>query len=640
MDAVLVGLAALGIFALVARLWNADLGVPFAYLPADESPYTYGPDAPFYLMIVKGAIDHGWFLDNPSLGFPFGQALHELPHGLDNLNLLVLQVLGWITGNAFVTVNVFYLLTFVGVAAAAFVAAWRLGCSRLAAAVVALLYVFLPYHFARGTAHLLLSAYWLVPAAAYLFVRVVSPRPPFTVDADTTRGWRISLRSRPAILWLLACAGLASTGSYYAAITLTLLVLVTLVDFVARRDLRAVASAGLAVATILLVIVFNLLPTFFYWAEHGRNPDLVKRGPSETEINGLKLSQLVLPVEGHRIGFLADAQDDSVRFSVIDHERGQQLGALGVAGFVTLVGSVLVGARRRRPETSSAHTALPTDPAEPPTPPAPPASVIRTFGVATIAGILVAAVSGFSLIISGLGIKEIRSWNRVSIFIAFFALVTVGLGIDALRRRLPDRPWRQAVTVIALSLVVLLGILDQYAPRFTPDYAATEAQFDSDEAFFSRVERRLPAGAAVFNLPYVYFPEAGLRNGIGPYDTARGYLQTRHLRWSWGGVVGTQADWVAGAAQSAPREMIDRLAALRFSSIVFDRRGDTSGGGLREAALQEVVGMPDFVSRDGTLSFYDLRDELRDARARMGDAGVQAKRSQSLDDTGTPKPTG
>ena len=106
---------------------------------------------------------------------------------------------------------------------------------------------------------------------------------------------------------------------------------------------------------------------------------------------------------------------------------------------------------------------------------APTGDVIRVFGVATIVALVVGATSGFSLIIAGIGISEIRSWNRVSIFIGFFALATVGFGIDWLRRRLPDRAWRMPVTVAALALLVLVGILDQVAPTVVPDYAADAA---------------------------------------------------------------------------------------------------------------------------------------------------------------------
>jgi hypothetical protein len=652
-DSTLIAIAALGVLAVVYHLWDADFGIPFEYLGPDRSPLVYAPDAPFYLMMAKGALDHGWFLENPSLGFPFGQELYDIPHGLDNLNLLVLQVLDWVFGNPFTAVNVFFVLTFVGISVAAYLVVRRLGVSRLVGATVALLYSFVPYHFARGTAHLLLSAYWMVPVAGLLIVAVTSERPPFTVDApDDRRGWNVSLRGWSSILWLLACAGLASTGTYYGAIALTLLVPVALVDYLARRRTRVLVSAGIAVAAVLLVMVVNLLPTFVYWAQHGRNEDVVKRGPSETEVNGLKISQLVLPTDDHRIDAFANIQDKSTRFTVIDDERGQQLGAIGAIGFIGVLGAVLLPARSRgngsrrdddpRPPPSASERERAVESASSPelAPIAPPGEVLRVFGIATIVAIVVGAVSGFSLIMAGIGLSDIRSWNRVSIFIAFFALTAVGLGLDWVRRRLPDRPWRTPVTVAALAALLVIGVLDQVSTSVVPDYDGAKQRFDLDAAFFRRIERTLPENAAVFNLPYLFFPESGTVEGVGPYDNVRGYLQTDDLNWSWGGVIGGDADWAAGTAQGKPEVMLDRLAAVGFDGLVLDRRGYREEEGLREIGINLVVGPPTFESADGTLAFWDLRNYARAARARLGPAGIRRVREEAFRDHGWPKVRG
>lgn len=629
-DAALVALGALGLVIVALRLWDADLGVPFVYLQPEGSPLVFAPDAPFYLMMAKGAIDHGWFLTNPGLGYPFGQELYDLPHGMDNLNLLVLQVLGWVTRDAFVAVNLFYLLTFAGIAVSAFLVARRLGISRLAAGAIAILYAFLPYHFARGTAHLLLSAYWIVPVGALLLVAVVSERPPF-IAAVGAGGWRPALRTRSALWWLLACAALASTGTYYAAITITLLVALVAVDFAARRRREVLAAGAIAVAAIVAVAALNLLPTFVYWIEHGRNTELVRRGPSETEVNGLKISQLVLPVEGHRVGALAEIQDDSTRFTIIPAERGQQLGAIGAVGFLAVLGSVLLAARRWRgpaDATTAEGRRL-----------AVPGEVLRIFGVAAIAAILIGAVSGFGLILAGMGLSDIRSWNRVSIFLGYFGLVAVGFGIDWARPRVPLRRWREPVTVAAVAALVGIGLLDQVAPRVVPDYRATKTRFDSDARFFAGVERRLPPGAAVYNLPYLFFPESGTVAGVGPYDNARGYLHTSGLRWSWGGMFATEADWAAGAAQSEPAEMLDRVTALGFRGLVLDRRVATAQPD-REASLTALLGRPVLVSPRRDLAFWDLRPWAADARARLGAGGLRAKAAEALADRGRPRQLG
>ena len=47
----------------------------------------------------------------------------------------------------------------------------------------------------------------------------------------------------------------------------------------------------------------------------------------------------------------------------------------------------------------------------------------------------------------------------------------------------------------------------------------------------------------MFQLPYLYFPEAPSTAHLGPYDLVRGYLHSDDLAWSWGAVRGRGADW-------------------------------------------------------------------------------------------------
>src|SRR4029450_7404399 len=88
----------------------------------------YAGDAPFYLMLVQSIIVHGSYTTNANLGAPFGQELHDLPHGLDNLQFAVLGLIGKITGSPAATVNLYFLLTFALVAVTAHFCLWALGC--------------------------------------------------------------------------------------------------------------------------------------------------------------------------------------------------------------------------------------------------------------------------------------------------------------------------------------------------------------------------------------------------------------------------------------------------------------------------------------------------------------------------------
>ncbi len=633
LDAVLVAIAALVILVPVLELWDADLDVPLAYVRGDPGVYTYEPDAAFYEMLAKGGIDNLWFFTNPDLGAPFHQQLFDFPVGLDNLNLVGLKVLGTVTGDVGATVNIFYVLTFAAVAVSMLLVLRALGASRGVAGVIALLYAYLPYHFTRGVPHLFLSSYWVVPLAAYLVLRVASASPPFTAERDDGDGWRVRVWSGWGWLWLLACVAIASSGAYYAAFTLLFLVVLGAVDFIARRRKRVLASAAIAIVAIGAIAVVNLAPTFVHMARHGQDTAVVRRNPSETEFEGLKISQLVLPVEQHRIQPLADVQTKSTKYTPTRSERGQQLGVIGAIGFAALLVVLLVAIRRDRrgpPKEPIDDEVAHAGPVPPPT------EAMLSMGVLTVVGILMATISGFSILIFGFGIRELRSWNRISVFIAFFAFATVAYGLDWLRRRLPARWWTTPAVVIGLAVILLVGLLDQVSPAVIPDYTATAARWDSDARFVQRIERDLPADAEVFELPYRYFPEAPQMGTLGPYDLVRPYLHSDSLKWSFGGMLGRDADWQASTAALPARQMLDRVAAIGFDGLLYDTGSTYNGGAASVDDISAVLGQTPRLGGDLELVFWDLRDYRRELRDRIGADGIRDLRRRALADRSEP----
>jgi phosphoglycerol transferase len=616
--AAVVAAATLVMLVLVLQLWNADLRVPFVYDTDEGDPLVFASDAPFYLMLVEGLIRHGSYLFNPSLAAPFGQELHDLIHGADNLQFGVLWAMGKVLRDAALVVNLYFMATFVAVSVVAFYVYRRLGLARWTAAVVGILYSFLPFHFARGTAHLLLAGYFAVPLACLLMLRVLSDDPPFT-RTDEGGGWRLALRSKRSLWWLLGCAVIASTGAYYAIIPVVLLVLAAVVDFLARRSWRTVASGAVASAVIAVVLLINISPTLLYWARHGGNDVIATRGPSETEVNGLKVSQLLLPVEGHRVDTFADFQEKSTRFSVLIGERGQGLGIIGALGFLALLGFLLADLlSRHRP------------------PPSQTRALLRQSGVITVIAILCGVVSGFSLLFAGAGLTQIRSWNRVSIYIAFFAFLAVGFAIDALIRRLPQMRWRSLVAGGLLAGVLAFGLFDQVSAKDVPDYERLERDWNEDAEYFDAIAEELGPGAEVFQFPWIRFPEPGIIVDAGPYDNAKGFLHAPELEWSWGGVEGRPEDWSREISSARVRTMVDGLAAAGFSGILIDRDALFYGPSVVEGQLTRILDEEPQVSPDDRYAFYDLRPYAAELEARLTAEELETLRQQALSGQGLP----
>jgi phosphoglycerol transferase len=178
--------------------------------------------------------------------------------------------------------------------------------------------------------------------------------------------------------------------------------------------------------------------------------------------------------------------------------------------------------------------------------------------------------------------------------------------------------------------VLGIGIVDQTSSADVPDYRALEHAWNSDDAFMHRIETDLGSGAAVFQLPYVFFPEAGAIVGTGPYDQVRGWLHADSLRWSWGAVRGREGDWMGAVVRLPTADALDALTAVGFSGLMIDRAGYDDQGALIQFGYTTTLGQDPLVSADGRLLFYDLRPWADGLRARLSPAQIDELRRKTL----------
>jgi len=546
----LVGAAAavlsLVVAALVLRLWHIDWHVPLDYTG----------DTVLNLTVIKTVMEHGWYLQNPDLGFPHGQELYDYPVvSGETLNLLFFRLAGLFTDDPVVVLNVFYVLTYPLTALTAYFVLRRVPLSREVSLVIALLYAWLPYHFLRGEVHVFLAAYYAVPLGAYLVLAVL-------------RGDPLLGRWRPTLVTLALCAVVATaSGSfYYAAFTVFLVAVAALLRFVARGDRQALVAGGAVVAAITAVALIQLAPTVVYHLRHGGNDEVAHRYWFESETYSLKLTNLVLPIEHHRIRPIARARADYVQQIPQSEGRVASLGFVGAVGFLWLLGVALAacfGAGRRF--ALGLHGGL---------------------AALALAAFLAATTGGLSVLF-GVIWPQIRAWNRISVFIAFFSLVAVGLLFEAARRRIPPPAF-----LVGLAVVLVVGALDQTSPAYIPAYAAIEDGYRHDGALTRSVEARLPGDAAVAQVPYEPFPEPQLNTPLGIYEPAKLYLQSEDLRWSWGAMRGRPADWMAAYAGKPAAEVVAAARERGFLALLLDRAVLGAQASAVEADYRNSLGEP------------------------------------------------
>ncbi len=621
----LAGALATMALSLLVAVWVLHLGRAHLSLPWN---YAGEGDAKFYLLLVKSIIAHGWYESNHSLGAPFGQQLYDFPQGGDNLNLLTIKALGVFSSNPAWVLNVFFLLTFPLTALSGYLVLRRLRISAAVAVVCSAIFALLPYHFYRGESQVLLSAYYAVPLAALLFLRLWEEPGLFTrrPGAPGALAWA----SRRSLVTCACCLVIGSASLYYAVFALALLLggsAVALVGAAARgaprQSSRAAVSGLLASLLIAAMLAVNLAPTLIYRAQHGANRSIARTTLQSDQL-GLRLTDLVLPVQQHRLPFLTDVNQRYTEATSTGYCEAcfENLGGVASIGFAWLclvalasivgVGGVVALRSAYRP---------------------------AALGVALSIG--VATIGGASSLIAFFVTRDIRGWNRISLFIAFFSLLAIAMLLDAAVRRLRSRGTARALTSVLLAVVLVLGVLDETSTYFLPKYAKDAREWNSDTSFVKAIEARVPAGTSIFQLPYVPFPEGygSIAASVSlpdttfgtTYELARGYIHSETLRWSYGAMKGRAADWQGELAVKPIYLSLAAAAADGFQGLWVDPHGYSASARARlDPVLRGLLGTAPLYSPTHDLLFFDLRPFAARLTASHAAAQVRALRYVTL----------
>ena len=319
------------------------LGLQHAYL---DEPFTYRGDGLYYTMLARLLGHETTYFSSSHLGWPFGFQLYDSPETGDSFHLLLLRVLAAIGSPGF-AVNAFYVLSFVLVAVVAHAALRLLGVRPVVAGAVALLYTFTPYHFARNVDHLFLTGYELVPVAVLLAIALLDGDTPLLKQDTAGSRWpHIAWRSGRTWWVVAGCVGLAVTGPYYFVFFLLLIGTAAIARSIGTWRWQPLVAAALMAGIGVGVFAVNLVPVVVYQAKHGDNANTIQRLPKETEVYGLRISQLFLPHQNHRIGPLNTISVESQQSPVVS-EDGQQLGLLGSGALAVLLAVFVISAVAR-----------------------------------------------------------------------------------------------------------------------------------------------------------------------------------------------------------------------------------------------------------------------------------------------------
>lgn len=563
-------LAVCVVFYFAAGGSERDFSVPFVFYGDSITPQ----------IVAKSILDHGWWWTNPSMSAPGKYEILVYPS-----NTNTDAVIMWLISRAvthpgrLINLSWIVMLALSGCTAAA---GLRLvGVSRWSAWCMGLLYAFAPYALYRHINHMSLVTY-LVPVVSAGALLLASGRIP---------------ESRAARLFLAGgCVLIGFNYVYYAFFAAAFLLFAGAIGFFTFRRREIATAAGAGLALIVITTVLNLAPSLYVWGREGRPAALGDKMPAESENLGLKIRHLVSPVSPHSLPpFRAWLEKEKAAAFPLENENSStRLGVVGSFGFLALLGAVIVAGRYSGPT----------------------AGLLLAGGKLTVAGVMLGTVGGFGSIFALLISPDIRAWNRLSVFLAFFALAAAGLGCDAIIRfaRKKHVVW---AGVAAVTAVCVFGLWDQLhaMEALNASQRVMSAEYRDTEATVAKLEAALP-GSMVLQLPFRPFPLDTGYGGLGAYGQFRPYLVSRTLRWSHPAVTNEQVRYQTRLQNMTYQELVNAAKKDGFAAILIDQYGYPDHGAAIANEMRSLF-MPDAVITTGMRYIaFDLRKVNADALNR------------------------
>lgn len=546
-------------------------GWPSGLLPNFDYPFTYSGDGLSASWLIQRTIE-GWVFDNHRSGYPFGSNFLDYP-GSDSGNYLILKLFGSLTGDYSSALNLYFLFGFSATFIASFCVLRTVGLAMPFAFSAATLFNFLPFHFLR-LEHLFYTWYFVVPVFYYIALKIFNSK--FNEEEKT----KLSTK----IFYAFSLIILASFGVYYAIFGLIILFVATM-SAVIYNNLRSLRLAFFVTCFVILGVLLNLAPNLIYQYRNGPNPEVAQRSPAEAEIYGLKFAQLVLPRLGHRnVSFEKIAEKYSEKFPLVNENYTSSLGIVGSLGLLSLfflILSVLSGKRCNK--------------------------VLKVVALIVLVLFMFGTIGGFGSIFSMAITSSIRGWNRISVFIGFGSFLGLFMLIQAgLQKYFSGRPFVFLSTFISI-MFLLVGLYDQTVSANDAHNEQLNNHFKIDKKFINSIENTLPAGSAIYQLPYMPFPEVAPLHRLHTYDLAVGFLHSSSLHWSYAGMKGRSGDlFYRSLALESIEKQLDVIKRLGFVGIYIDKRGFEDNGLALIDGLTMLGTPPTMIRADGEVVFFRL----------------------------------
>ncbi|QWD92048.1 hypothetical protein ICV00_04795 [Polynucleobacter asymbioticus] len=533
-----------------------------------EYPYIYWGDSLIHSIFIKMEIE-GSILHTGRLGYPFGLDIVDFPNA-DYGNNLIIKFISNFSNQYFTVYNIFYLLSFPLSFVASYSVSRDFKLNKITSVLSAFTFTLLPYHFFR-IGHLFLAQYFIIPLFFYIGFRISKL---YSLYYDKS----VKIWKKIIIILLLPLLG--CFGVYYAIFGVILILLSSLIVSSVYKKNKLILFSLKIVFIVLTGTILNLTSNIIHQIENGKNANIGHNNTVASELYGFKLVQLILPHEENNISINNEISNKyNKNYPLINENRISSLGFIGSIGFIFLLINLIHKSTLLENNFS-----------------------INYLTRLNIGLLLFGLVGGVGVLLSCF-IPEIRAWNRISIFINFACILAFYLAISAALSNI-----EKYISISIIFLIFMFGLYEQ-VPKFSYfPKNNSNSTFQIAKNFVISIENIMPKGSAIYQMPYIPFPEGVTINRLASYDLGVGFLNSNYLRWSFGSMKGRAGDlFYSALSKESITKQIEVIKKLGFSGVYIDRRGYSDNGDQVINELENLLGAkPALISEDKNVYFYKM----------------------------------
>jgi phosphoglycerol transferase len=558
--------AVLSYLTIVTMLWGFKGLNPAVF----SQPISISGDALSLEAFVK-RLSEGWYWNTQRLGFPFGSNHLDFPNP-DLASISVLKLLVEITRSPIAAANLFFVAGYPLAFISAYITTRKFDVSRTLSFVSGIVYAFLPFHIQRFS-HLFFTWYFVAPLFFLISIKLYENKI-FNKDEFFI-----------AKAKFIVLAGFLSLfGVYYVLFGAIVISATIIVQLTKKGTGRSILFGFYSLIVLFFGLFICVLPSLVYRLKNGVNHAAILRSPGDAEVYGLKLIQLILPREQHRISSLSalNASYSSSR-PLVNENITSSLGLICAVGFLILIFFQLFRFKMLDRIQS-----------------------LQILGPISLVLFLFGTIGGLGSIFSFTFTAAIRGWNRISVFIAFASLIGV-LSVSEQILSWIRKMWSIELKYVFSLLLLLTVYVDQMNGFCIRCNSDVPTRYSQDDIFFKRLENALPENAAVYQLPFMSYPEVPPLNKLNSYDHFSGYVHTDNLRWSYGLMKGREGDNFYRMLSSL--SLVDQVAILKrlgFHAVYVDRDGYEDNGEEAVGELKSILGQPLIEDSDGKRVVFEI----------------------------------